>query len=268
MDWREDVMQAPAAGLVVRSAGRGAPLLVLHEELGDPGPLGWQEDLGAERELLLPLHPGFGRTPRVEWIGGMRDLACFYAAWLRSRRLVPVDLIGFSFGGWLAAEMMANDPGLIRRAILVAPPGIRPARGEIFDLFTLTARRYVEATVADRAKTPEFATLFGGERTPEQFEAWEDARAEVARLAWQPYLYNPSLPRLLELVSVPPTLLVWGREDPIVPLEVGEAYARAMAGSRLVVLEGVGHRPEIERRDALVRAVREFLGAAPRPERP
>lgn len=201
----------------------------------------------------------------MEWIAGTRDLACFYAAWLRARGVVPVDVIGFSFG-WLAAEMMANDPSVFRRAVLVAPPGIRPVTGEIFDLFTVTASRYVQASVADRS-APELPALFGGTRTPEQFEAWDDARAEVARLAWQPYLYNPSLPRLLELSAVPPSLLVWGREDPIVPLEVGEAYQRAMAGSRLVVLEGAGHRPEIERCDAFVGAVREFLGTGSRPER-
>jgi len=261
MDWQERTVTTGGAELMLRSAGRGRPLLVLHEELGDPGPLGWQADLAAERELLLPLHPGFGRTPRMEWIAGMRDLACFYAAWLRAEGLAPVEVVGISFGGWLAAEMMANDPSLFHRAVLVAPPGIRPATGEIFDLFTVTAAKYVQASVMDRS-APELPVLFGGKRTPEQFEAWEDARAQVARLAWQPYLHNPSLPRLLALVPAPPTLLVWGREDPIVPLAVGEAYARAIAGARLVVLDGCGHRPEIERREAFVGGVRDFLGAA------
>lgn len=261
MDWHERRVTTGGAELVVRSAGRGRPLLVLHEELGDPGSLAWQADLAAERELLLPLHPGFGRTPRLEWVAGMRDLACFYAGWLRGEGLAPVEVVGISFGGWLAAEMMANDPSLFSRAILVAPPGIRPATGEIFDLFTVTAAKYVQASVVDR-RAPELPSLFGGTRTPEQFEAWEDARAQVARLAWQPYLYNPSLPRLLELMPAPPTLLVWGRADPIVPLAVGEAYARAIAGARLVVLDGCGHRPEIERREAFVGEVRDFLGAA------
>src|SRR6266404_4469183 len=124
LHWAQEKVRVGDADLVLLKAGKGKPLLVLHEELGDPGPLGWQDDLGAGRTLVMPLHPGFGKTPRCEWIADVPDLAALYAAFVRSQKLAPVDVIGFSFGGWVAAEMMAADPALIRRAVLVAPPGI------------------------------------------------------------------------------------------------------------------------------------------------
>ena len=256
--YTESTIHVGGTGVALLRGGSGRPLLVLHEELGHPGWLAWHKDLTQDHSLLLPVHPGFGALPRADWIAGVRDLAGFYSRMLREMNLGPVDVIGFSLGGWIAAEMAAADAGQFRRMALVAPTGVRPPEGEILDLFIVTARAYLDASVHDAAATPEFASLYG-EETPEQFEAWEDARAESARLAWKPYMHNPSLPHLLEGVQGLPTLIVWGREDRIVPLSAGEAYSRAIAGSELAVFDDCGHRPEIERTSEFVARVRAFL---------
>src|SRR5882724_781177 len=210
--WKEKRYPLAGKELLVLEAGQGKPLLVLHEELGNPGPLRWQAEVASKRKLVIPLHPGFGRTERVEWVASMRDLACVYARFLREQKLCPIDVIGFSLGGWLAAEMAANDPALFSKMVLVGAPGIRPPEGEILDLFMLTGQSYLQASVTDIRTTPEFTDLYGAEQTPEQFAEWEECRAETARLAWSPYMFNPSLPHLLEGVRVP-TLIVWGGDD-------------------------------------------------------
>lgn len=246
-------------GLTVIKGGTGRALLVLHEELGYPGWLGWQSALAQTHTLHIPIHPGFGQLPRVGWVSNVRDLAGFYSRLLRNMALGPVDVIGFSLGGWIAAEMAANHAQQFRRMVLVAPAGIRPGSGEIMDMFVVTARAYLNASVHDPANTPEFARLYGGDATPEQFEAWEDARAEAARLAWQPYMHNPSLGPLLEGISGLPTLLVWGREDKIVPISAGHIYNRSIVGSELATFEGCGHRPEIEKPREFIDRVQGFL---------
>ena len=234
--------------LLAVKGGSGKPLLVLHEELGNPGWLGWHEALGRRRTLLLPLHPGFGQTPRIDWIANVRDLACFYARFLREQRLAPIDVVGFSFGGWLAAEMAANDPHLFRTITLVAPMGIRPPRGEIMDMFTVTARAYLQKTVLDPMHTPEFSNLYGGAESPEQFEAFEDARAEAARIGWQPYMFNPSLPHLLkENIRRARAAGLGSAGRCLVPVSAADVYHRALRDSQLVIFERSGHRPEIEK---------------------
>jgi pimeloyl-ACP methyl ester carboxylesterase len=155
--------------------------------------------------------------------------------------------------------MAACDAKQFRRMVLVAPTGIKPPEGHIMDLFIVTARAYLDATVHNAAQTPEFAKLYGGEQTPEQFEAWEDARAETARIAWQPYMYNPSLGPLLEGVTGLPTLLIWGREDKVVPLSAAEVYRKSIAGAELAVFDGCGHRPETEKTQEFVERVQKFL---------
>ena len=239
--------------------GSGSPLLVLHEELGHPGWLAWHDDLARNHSLLLPVHPGFGALPRADWVTSVRDLAGFYSRMLREMCIGPVDVVGFSLGGWIAAEMAAANPGLFQRMVLVAPTGVRPPEGEILDLFIVTARTYLDASVHDATATPEFAALYGVEETTDQFEAWEDARAESARLAWKPYMHNPSLPNLLEGIQGLPTLIVWGKDDRIVPVSAGQAYNRAITGSELLVFDDCGHRPETERTADFVGYVRGFL---------
>lgn len=256
----ETIFERGSMRLQILQGGAGAPLLVLHDEMGYPGETAWQTELAQARQLLIPLAPGFGIAPRIEWVDSVRDLACVYARWLRDQKLAPVDVIGFSFGGWLAAEMLANDPSLFRRLLLVAPLGIKPDTGVILDAFTLTHRHQLEATVADPDRTPEFAKLYGGAPTPAQIEAFDEARAESARLAWQPYMHNPSLPALLDgLGNSLPVSVLWGERDAVVPRSAMEAYGRALGKAALRVIAGSGHRPEIERKDQFLAAVREFF---------
>jgi pimeloyl-ACP methyl ester carboxylesterase len=259
-DWSQDSVRVADTDLAVIKGGSGKPLLIFHDELGFPGWMSWNEKLAESRTLIIPLQPGFGKTPRLDWIRSYRDLAGFYSEAVREMRLDPVEVIGFSAGGFIAAEMAAADPKVFSRMVLVAPMGIKPAEGEIMDIFPITIRTHLRATVADPRETLEFTKIYGGEMTPEQFEAFEDARAETARIGWEPYMHNPSLPHLLRGLKLP-TLLVWGTRDKVVPRGCIDAYRKAITGAQLAEIEGVGHRPEIENSAQFERAVKKFFAA-------
>ncbi len=79
-------------------------------------------------------------------------------------------------------------------------------------------------------------------------------------LAWQPYLHNPSLGHLLGTVDTLPTLLIWGRQDKVVPLNAGQIYQRSIKDSKLTVFDQCGHRPEIEKSADFIREAQSFLG--------
>ena len=257
---REENVSVGAEQLIVVKGGSGKPLLVLHEELGWPGWMKWNQALSERRTIITPLFPGFGKTPRAEWVVNVRDLASFLARFVREQNLAPVDVIGFSLGGWLAAEMAAADPNLFSKMVLVAPVGIRPPEGFIMDLFTVPALVYLRESVRDAANTAEYSALYDGGVSEAQYEAFEDARAQTALLAWQPYMYNPSLPNLLEGTVKSPTLIVWGREDKVVPMSAAGVYQKSIKGSKLVAIDGAGHRPEIEKSDQFIKEVQNFLG--------
>ena len=256
----EETLNVAGAELVMVKGGSGKPLLILHDELGYPGWMTWNETFGHDRTLLIPLQPGYGKTPKLEWVRNFRDLAGFYSNVVREMKLDPIDVIGFSAGGFIAAEMAAADPKIFSKIVLVAPMGIKPEQGEIMDIYPITIRTHLRATVADPAGTPEFGKIYGGEMTAEQFEAFEDARAESARISWEPYMHNPSLPHLLRGLKTP-TLLVWGSADRVVPRGCIDAYKQAIGSAQVAVIDKVGHRPEIENSAEFERVVSKFLGA-------
>ncbi len=258
--WAEESLSVAGVQLSMVKGGSGRPLVIFHDELGYPGWMTWNESLAHDRTLYIPLQPGFGKTPKLDWVRTYRDLAGFYSQVLRELKLDPVDAIGFSAGGFIAAEMAAADPRIFSRMVLVAPMGVKPAVGEIKDIFPITIRTHLRSTVADPAGTPEFVKLYGGEMTPSQFEAFEDARAETARLGWEPYMHDPALPHLLR-GNKTPTLLVWGTRDTVVPRGCIDAYQQALAVAQVGVIENVGHRPEIENSAEFERIVTRFLSA-------
>ncbi|HVN88626.1 MAG TPA: alpha/beta hydrolase [Candidatus Binataceae bacterium] len=259
-DWTEEVTQVAGTDLAIIKGGTGKPLLVLHEELGHPGWLSWHAALAKDHTLIVPIQPGLGKSPKVDWIRNIHELGLFYGWVLRDLNLAPLDVIGFSTGGWIAAEMAAANPKQFNKMVLVAPAGIKPPNGEIADIFSITARSSLNMSVYDQ-NVPEFAKLYGGERTPEQFEAFEDARTENARLTWEPIMNNPTLQHILGGVRGLPTQVIWGREDAIVPVSAAECYRQALKNTdvKVTIYDSCGHRPEIEKSAEFIKLVQDFL---------
>lgn len=239
--------------------GEGAPLLVLHGAGGNRGFTRAMHQLAAHYTLWAPTHPGFGRSGDAEWMEGIDDLARFHLWFIDAARLGRPHVMGHSIGGWTAAEMAAMSPGAIDRLILVAPAGLKPEKGEILDIFFHTPAQVRELTVHDPKAIPEWDELFGRAPTPAELEIAERNREMTARLTWKPYMHNPRLDRFLPRVANP-TLILWGREDHIIPVECGEQYRRALPNARLTVLETCGHLPPIEQPDVFARLVLDFLG--------
>ena len=83
-------------------------------------------------------------------------------------------------------------------------------------------------------------------------------REMASRLCWKPYLHNPSLPHYLTKVTTP-TLIVWGKQDAIIPLECGEIYQQALPNAKLEVIDQCGHSPQVEKPQEFHKVVTDFL---------
>ena len=240
--------------------GSGDPLLVLHDEMGQPGWLQFHEELAKNYTVYAPSHPGFGVTDRIDWIMNMRDIATWYLWALEDLGLSNLNVVGFSLGGWLAAEMATQNPQVFRKMALAAPAGILPPTGEILDMFLIVAKEFLAAGFHNPAAAPEFQQVCPDEPTTETIELWETAREEACRLSWRPYMYDQSLARRLGRLRNLPSLIVWGRNDGVIPPSAGEVYNSSIAGSRLATLENCGHRPDVEKTSELTGLLREFFG--------
>lgn len=252
-----------AAGITtqVRRGGRGAPLLFIHGELGVPGWLDSFRLLSQDFDVIAPSLPGFGGSARPDWIMGVHDLAAWVTWFARDLGLrAPVNVVGCSLGGWVAAEIATVAPQFIDKQVLVGPMGLKPEKGEIFDYFLESGVTGWRRAFHRPDQSAEFVKFHGGTLTGEQLDLIEQNREMTCRVAWKPYMHSLTLPHLLAGVQTP-TLILQGREDAITPLDCGAMYQRAIKGSRLAIIDECGHMPEIERPETFVALAREFLRA-------
>ena len=254
----EDFIEGAGLKIHLLRGGHGRPLVLLHSVEGN---LGWPaayRELAERYEVYAPTHPGFGRSERPDWLETIADLAHFYLWFLQELNLDQVSLAGHFLGGWLAAEIAIRCPHVLDRLILIDAAGIKPRRGEITDIFLHGPEETRRLAFVDPGRVPEYSEIFDRELTPEAKEVEAQNQEMAARLCWKPYMHNRSLPYLLPRLRVP-TLVVWGREDKIVPLECGERYGEAIPGARLAALDQCGHFPQLEKPGEFTRAVVEFL---------
>jgi pimeloyl-ACP methyl ester carboxylesterase len=260
--WQSETVHVAGIALHLARAGSGAPLLVLHHDVGSPERLPFYDALARHFSVLVPSHPGYDRSARPDWMRSVRDVAVVYQALLAGREGTAepgrVSVVGLGFGGWIAAEMATMAPRAFGRLVLVGAMGLKPERGEIADQALVSYIDYVRLGFADQAA---FDRIFGAEPATATLEQWDLNREMTFRIAWKPYMYNATLPHLLGGVATP-ALVVWGREDRIVPLECGERYAKALGQARLEIVEGAGHFVEMEKPEALASLVTRFVTPA------
>ena len=260
---REDTITVGGTRIHTWVGGQGDPLLVLHGAGGNRGWTRWVQRVAERYTVWAPTHPGFGRSGDAEWMDGIDDLARFYLWFMDAARLVKPHVLGHSIGGWTAAEMATMSPASMGRLILVAPAGLKPETGEILDIFFHSPQELRDMTVHDPKTVPEWDELFGRPPTPAELELAERNREMTARLTWKPYMHNPRLAQFLPRVTNP-TLILWGREDRIVPVTCGAQYRSLLPTARLTVLDKCGHLPPIEQPDAFAGLVMDFLGEGAR----
>ena len=199
----------------------------------------WQRNLAAlgqgHRLLIAELFsPGAG--PRVRLADQARHLAEALAQEAR-----PVAVIGHSLGGLVALELATSRPELVDRLVLVDVP----AMPSVAPLSRRLATLAQPGSLADARSVGVVAlTLLSG--NPLQLL---DATAVSVR---------SDLGATAADIRIP-TLVVWGEQDSLVPVEVGRRLTGLIPGARLRVLPGTGHQPQWEAPDAFHSAVQAFL---------
>jgi pimeloyl-ACP methyl ester carboxylesterase len=237
--------------------GTGRPMLVLHGfDTIDPA-AAFLDLLGRHGEIIAPSSPGFGQSPRPEDFDTVYDLVHLYLAALDALPGDKVTLLGFSFGGWLAAEVAAACGHRLAKLVLVDPLGIKISdrqTPDILDVFNKSPDEVRRKSWHDPARfAPDYNAM-----SDEALVVHARNREALCLYAWRPYMYNPQLPRWLGRIKVP-SLLVWGASDRVVTPDYGRAYSRLIPGSRFALIEGAGHHPEIEQPEAFVERVAAFL---------
>lgn len=252
--WSDTEIALGDARIRLARGGSGRPVLVLHHDIGTLPRLPFYDALARQFDVLVPGHPGYGRSERAEWLRHPRDVAVLYQWLLSELGVERPTLVGLGFGGWIAAEMATMAPFAWHRLVLVGAMGVKPPEGDILDQAILSYLDYARAGFHDQTA---FARVYG-EVSTDQLVEWDLCREMSFRIAWKPYMYNQTLPHLLGGVQAP-ALVVWGDDDRIVPRSAGEVYAARLPRARFESVAASGHCVEMEQPDALARLVSGFI---------
>ena len=245
--------------LEMRTTGEGPPLLFLHGGDYFTQNQGFLERLAQRWRVVIPRHPGFGRTERPDGFRSVHDLAYLYLDLIERQRLSDVVLVGSSFGGWVALEMCVRSVERAGRLVLIDTLGVKFGGREerdIADIYALSADEVLRRTFFDpAAAAPDYSRLDDAEAA-----SIASDRAATTLYGWRPYMHNPGLRQWLHRVRVP-TLVLWGQSDGIVPPDYGQRLSQSLHDARFELIPEAGHYPQVERPEAVADAIERFARA-------
>ena len=254
----EATVQVAHTQLYLLKGGTGQPLIVLHGVEGHEGWLSFHEALAEHATVYAPAHPGYGQTERPAWMETITHQAVFYQWFLQEANLQRVDLVGVGVGGWIAAQMAVMCPARLSHLVLVDAAGVRPQQSDAMDIFIMPWREVIERSLSDAENCAEALRIYTATPLQEFGGVREAGRSMSMRMCYRPYMYDPALLPMLGKIQLP-TLVVWGAQDQIIPLECGHLYQQAIPGATLRVIDRCGHWPHFEQPEALADLIREFI---------
>jgi pimeloyl-ACP methyl ester carboxylesterase len=188
-------------------------------------------------------------------------------------------LVGQSFGGGVAMQLAYQHPEVCERLVLVDSGGLGREVSPLLRAVTLPLAEYVlpvvfPAFVRERGDAVSRFLLRRGIRSGRAAEMWlayrslteaenRTAFVRTMRSVIDPGGQTVSAMDRLYLASAVPTLIVWGADDPITPVDHAHAAHGAIPGSRLEVLDGVGHFPHVEAPERFIAVLEDFLLTTP-----
>ncbi len=265
----DQYLEIAGVRLRVRDTGpKTAPAVLMLHGFGDSLETweSWATVLSTDHRVVRFDLPGFALTgpdPSGDY-SDRRSLAVITALMDRLG-IARASLIGNSLGGKLAWELAALEPDRVDRLVLVSPDGFASpgfAYGKKADVpFMLRLLPYtlpeflVRSSMAPAFANPASMSDALVTRYRDMMLAPGARAAMLARMA-QVMLEDPE--PLLRRIKAP-TLLIWGREDGMIPVANAADYQRDLPDSRLVELPGLGHLPQEEAPEISIAAVRDFL---------
>jgi len=250
--------------LHVKVAGSGSPLLYFHPLAG----LDWQPFLDrlAERHTVYaPELPGTSEDDphAIQEVDSLLDLLLAYEEALLALGIEGAAAIGQSFGGMLAAELASIFPALFRKLVLMAPIGLWRDDAPIPLVEMIAAPpealpRYLFSDPQSPAAQAALSLPDDPELVPQAIAARVWAIGCASKFTWP--LADHGLAGRLHRIAAP-TLIVWGRNDALVPPVYADELASRIRGSRVALLDDCGHVPQVDQPEATQTLIADFLAS-------
>lgn len=258
------IVLATGVDMAVHEQGGGVPVLLLHA---------WGEThrtfdrllplLPDAMRLVVPDQRGVGHSSKPADGYSLPDAAADVNALLDALEIDSCWLIGTSSGGYLAQQVALDHPARLRGMVLVGSPS--NLQGLLPQSFSQSLSSFHDPVTRADVDALQSALPFHGP-VPDSFV--EDQM--MAALSIPRHVWLASIDGLVR--AVPPidrgrigvrTLILWGREDDVLPASQADDLVAAIEGSHLVVYEGTGHLVLWEQPERVAHDITAFVMASP-----
>jgi pimeloyl-ACP methyl ester carboxylesterase len=262
--------------LTFHEAGEGPVLLLIHGMAGTAE--NWRsviEPLAMRHTVIAPDFPGHGASAPGGGDYSLGSLAAVLRDLLLTVGHERATLVGHSLGGGVAMQFSYQFPEMVERLVLVSSGGLGPDVSPILRAAALPgADLFISATAAAGSRAGGLLgrgmSALGVRPTADVAEvargyaSLADADRRKAFLATLRAVVGTEGQRIaaldrLYLAEGLPVLILWGDRDPIIPVAHAEAAHLALPHSRLEVLDGVGHVPQLEEPGRFIAVLERFL---------
>lgn len=248
----------------VKVAGQGDPILYLHPAAG----LAWDpflDELSKTHTVYAPEFPGTsqGDAFAIHKVDDLDDLILIYEETIRRLELTTKPIaIGQSFGGMLVLELAARYPDLFAKAVVLDPIGLWRDDLPVASYMELAPPDLGPLLFHDPTGPAATAML-----TPP--EDPEEAVAVGAGLVWAlgctgKFVWpvpDRGLTKRLHRIQIP-TLIVWGEQDKLINAAYADEFRQRIDGSRIEIIAGSGHIPQVEQTEATLAVIQPFVDGA------
>lgn len=245
-------------------AGTGPDVVLLHGLGGDSS--NWTFNINAlsrSFHVIVPDQLGFGFSdkPLINYRVG--TLVDFLDKFLAELNLNRVTLVGNSLGGWIAADYTIEHPDKVARLVLVDSAGFAlPKDFDMQQLSTLNpSTREQMRALAGRVFYNK--GLFANEEMIDLMLSRRLTAGDgftIDKLIGSIQRSEDVLDNRLGKIKVP-VLIIWGKQDGLLPLSDGERFKKEIAGARLDVFDQCGHAPMAEQATKFNDEVIKFISA-------
>jgi len=206
---------------------------------------------------------GFGHSDKPNIRYATKVFTNFLSKFMDAIGLKSASMVGSSMGGQIAAEFAITYPNKVERLVLISPAGIPPRAFKGTRELKLYAKIF-DAENMDEVREALLPVDADQSAITEEYvkNIYQYIRMEGARYAFMSSLKESSAaPRLANRLRTikAKTLVIWGKDDALIPIKYCEPFIMKMDNCRLVLIERCGHRPHFEKSDLFNKVVIDFL---------
>lgn len=215
--------------------------------------------LSPKYRVIAPDVIGFGYSDKPSYDYTIEFFGKFLSAFINTLGLKTTVLVGTSLGGQIAVQCAAIN-STIERLVLVAPSGAMKYSTAAIDAYMMAALYPNHSSAKAAFEMMSSSGTVDGFTVSDFVKRMSIPNAKLAFISSVLGIKNSNIGESLGKIAIP-TLLVWGKQDVVIPISYASQFSSAIRGCIFLKIDDCGHLPHVEKPDLFSKSILEFIGS-------